>query len=108
MKNEINDSFYCSAGKYKAKCSMFYQCYQDSCASRHRKHPTPEQYKEEYGEEYPDNSAVYALQENSGWFILPLKEAVRRNRIGVTLNFVSAIVCACTPFGKPDDNWRPE
>jgi hypothetical protein len=21
---------------------------------------------------------------------------------------IKDIVCACTPFGKPDNNWRPE
>jgi hypothetical protein len=63
---------------------------------KHRKHPTPEQYKEEYGEEW--TGVVYGRRsENRKWVF------------GSRLDFVpeTLIVCACTPFGMPDNNWRP-
>jgi hypothetical protein len=109
MLDEISKDFYCSAGKYKAKCSIFYHCYQNNCASRHRKHPTPKQYKEEYREDVPDNMAVWVLDHE--WILMTwseYKKGYLQNIIniifGVTVPFV---VIACTPFSKPETNWRP-
>jgi hypothetical protein len=107
MKNEINKDFYCSAERYDnlfcrgsgATCDA-----NRSCNAYHRKHPTPEQYKEEYGGEYPDDGAVYVLKSNlrggSEWCVVAYFTAKREG--------YKPIVCACTPFGCPDDNWRPQ
>jgi len=83
MKNEIDKDFYCSANfptciRSEGGETIMERDILDCaiCSNKHRKHPTPEQFKEEYGEDYPD--------------------------------FYSNIICACTPFGKPDDDWRPK
>ena len=76
----------------------------------HRKWPTPEQYREEYGREYPDDWAVYV------WEYIPYpnndykyKWVVKDYLFAKTLPLKDKIIiCACTPWGKPPDNWRPE
>jgi hypothetical protein len=103
-KGEIDKDFYCSGGfKLNDKgCRIFSRlnCDKDHCRQRHRKHPTPEQFKEEYGEEYPDEGAVYAFdEEKCEWRINTYFAAKHCNLLAV---------CACTPWGKPDKKWRPE
>jgi hypothetical protein len=123
-KNEINKDFYCSANayvtqeqaslQYKDGCTYspsswkydYTQCDHVSCRNYHRKHPTPEQYKEEYGREYPEDGAVYCFAfDDAGfsWIIGEHKQVEKYRNIDE-----EPIVCDCTPFGKPDDNWRPE
>jgi hypothetical protein len=109
MKNEINKDFYCSAGFNKE--NNYYDLAGDicpvmtgeqPCSCCHRKHPTPEQYKGEYGKEYPADGEVCAYikdDENTGWYI----------GYHASVKYMGyQMVCACTPFGKPDKNWRPE
>jgi len=72
MKGEIDKDFYCSANLYRdGKCSIVKVCIPSfGCDCRRRKYPTPEQYKEEYGEDYPDTGAIYYLEEEfhfEGW-----------------------------------------
>jgi len=114
--NEIDKDFYCSAN-----CYDFTECYRypsmetiycrhenKGCACYHRKHPTPEQFKEEYGKEYPDDGAVYVLIKSlkgSGYWNIDGYGRYLAEMGGVIENL---IVCACTPYGKPDDNWRPK
>ena len=62
----------------------------------------PEQFKEEYGVEYTDDGAVYYEEEGdtSYWW-----DTINYGEIkGTDL----LIVCACTPFGCPSKEWRPE
>jgi hypothetical protein len=67
-----------------------------------RKHPTPGQFKEEYGREYPEDGAAYALLQGvKGWTICDYKMAKGFNEKS------EPVVCACAPFGKPGDDWRP-
>jgi len=117
MKGEINKEFYCSANKIvRDRMGNFISCLIDfgdetctGCCNYHRKHPTPEQYKEEYGEEYHDDWAVYVLFEtviSSSWTAALFSEA--KSSIAKNPSFYSNIICACTPFGSPDDDWRPE
>jgi len=112
MINEIDKDFYCSGNNYVIRnyygsCSLDKLCH--SCNCHHRKHPTPEQFKEEYGEEYPDDGAVYVLFETvvscnyTASLFSEAKASIEKNP-----RFYSNIVCACTPFGKPDSDWRPE
>jgi len=109
MKDEINTDFYCSG---RCPYLAHFGCDEPlclKCNNRHRKHPTPEQFLEEYGEEYPDDAAVYVLFEttiSSEWDAELFSEA--RHSIAKHPSFYSNIICACTPFGKPDDKWRPE
>jgi hypothetical protein len=89
------------------------------CNYYHRKHPTPKQYKEEYDEEYSNDWAVYVQCQNTdgAWSAMGYHERLRNgtcvdydnkncNACKDTPNRL--VVCACTPFGKPDNDWRPE
>ena len=117
MKNEIDGDFYCSANCYREgwciRGSFQSQCKFENktCGNYHRKHPTPEQYKEEYGKEYPDDGAVYFRvwyhDHWTGWSLyfwgetnIPTGHTVK-DSLKVSGEKVQ-IVCACTPFGRPD------
>jgi hypothetical protein len=68
---------------------------------------TPEQWEKRTGEQWPDDWAVYALQEDLTWAAMPYFVAkVRMNHESDYL-FVIAIICA-TEAGPPPDGWRPE
>ena len=113
MKGEIDQNFYCLATRNSPKlsCGLFEKCRagKEDCFFRHRKRPTLEQYREEYGEDYPDSGAVYFIDKEN-----PL---VERSWSTDALCFLKAIklsgmkdfhiVCACTPWGNPPDDWRP-
>jgi len=107
MLGELKDkNFYC-CGFSTDLCGHFPVC-PENCRMRHRKHPTPEQFKEEYGEEYPDDGAVWYrhLYEEGFmdyWALNTFSEAKELTDEGI-----DQIVCACTPFGKPDKDWKPE
>jgi hypothetical protein len=107
MENELGKNYYCSSGY----CSHLDKDYQSKskkvplhcmgCKNKHRKYPMPSEYKEEYGNEYPDDGAVYGY--NNGicaWMIYDYFDAKRYSNI-------EPIVCACTPFGKPERDWKP-
>ncbi len=71
------------------------------CTCKKRKWPTPKQFKEEYGYEW--EGAVYYLI-NDHWE--PAFD-VGYNRIYFA-DGEPIKVCACTPFGIPPKDWRPE
>ena len=102
MKWEIDNDFYCSADAFtkenieEQQCCFMGSCEGYDCLHKHRKHPTPEQFKEEYGEEW--TGAIYVLWGDE-WRVLADKKVC---------NDKSICVCACTPFGKPDNSWRPQ
>jgi len=106
-KNEINGDFYCSAGLYKdgdcRECLCGCQTCKVDCENYHRKHPTPKQYKKEYGREWPDDGAVYCQHHSTNWFVSYWENAIDAYKAGNCL-----VVCACTPFGKPPQDWRPK
>jgi hypothetical protein len=110
--NKINEEFYGSAGVFdNGYCRRYYggcpapKC-KTSCENYHRKHPTPSQFQKEYGYEYPDKNLVCFTypEEGMDWSYGKWGE-VREYRKHD--NEVIA-VCDCTPFPKPDANWRPE
>ena len=115
MIGEINKGFYCSGSYYasnKEGCILFESECNTQCGKYHRKWPTPEQFLEEFGEEYPDDAAVYELIETpeKGFDDKPKPffwntSEYRNTRL---LFPESLIICACTPWGKPPDNWRPQ
>lgn len=103
MKGEIDKRFYCSSELYEDGYCLEGISTCINCASYHRKWPTPEQYREEYGEDYPDDGAVYYIDSDDPrdtWELDILANAIEDERY--------AIVCCVTPWGKPPDNWRPE
>jgi hypothetical protein len=108
MLGEIDRDSYCSANDYSVgKCVVtdnHSECYH--CLDNyHRKYPTPEQFKEEHGEEwkgavYYHCTATYCDDEceAKGW--------LANDEYGCLCEPI--IICACTPWGKPPDDWRPE
>jgi hypothetical protein len=110
MKGDIDRDFYCGAGVVMTDCCAYqsHACTFE-CECCHRKWPTPEQYKKEYSEEYPEDGAVwwckdYGIAGYSDWTLdtYAKADAYRKAWYGV------CIACACTPWGKPPDDWRPE
>jgi hypothetical protein len=96
MKGSINQNWYCSLLVSGGKCNQPNPtpC-NSSCTYCHRKYPTPDQFREEYGEDW--KGGIYALVNISGvigWYELP------------RLEINAPIVCACTPFGLPHRDWR--
>lgn len=129
MLTVIDKDFYCSAGLYSfdphlnetaiVSCitGNMYEKRCKDCLNRHRKHPTVEQFKQEYGFEYPDDGAVWYRYrflddgDNGGtnwydWHLKTFKEA--KMPLVTWQKHEIQIICACTPFGKPDNTWRPE
>jgi len=113
MKGELDRDWYCQHWeKPKEQCKQYGEhgvetCHGDGkkcCYFCRRKHPTLEQYREEYGVEYQKDGAIYYLEKAfplAGWNTAELW----------TLEPLPAedyfVVCACTPWRKPDRNWRP-
>ena len=110
--NEIDGDFYCADNFLKkfangTFCTSSYSksciCLDNKCTLRHRKWPTPEQFREEYGREWPDDAPVHYLDDdhlNHAWELDLHVNAVDDERY--------LIVCASTPWGKPPGDWRPE
>jgi len=112
MKGEIDRDFYCSGTFFggsewcNSKNRICVGISGDNifCSCYHRKRPTPEQYRTEYGEDYPERGAVYFMRKeppaNDTWYV---------ERLGPPEHLSHClVVCACTPFGPPPDDWRPE
>jgi len=118
MLVEIDKDFYCSGGFYKnGWCDFRYpkarNC--EKCSMRHRKYQTPEQYKEEYGEEWTDDDAVYCFIEDD-WFVISYgryKELYSGYLKQTNYNEYAIIftkypcICASSPYRKPPQDWRP-
>jgi hypothetical protein len=92
-------------------------CPCDICPAFHHKWPTPEQFKEEYGEHPSFESLVWeqradadSPQPDFKWVPVLYKYADKHRRYEDTDGVFryGSIVCACTPWGKPPDDWRPE
>ena len=124
MLGEIDRDFYCSAGLFDVEldnlnklCNGSGNCHKNlegqRCGCVRRKWPTPEQFLEEYDEEYQDDWAVYwscivAAGKEPGWNLSLYKEAKKEAKQASSYSNVSVvIVCACTPWGKPPEDWRP-
>ena len=101
MKGEIDKDFYCALGRDKKKqrdlCNN--ECAFCDCEAYQRKWLTLEQFKLEYETDYPDDWAVYVLTFGGKWEVY---------RYDTFKDEDMLIVCACTPWGKPPADWRPE
>ena len=115
MKGEIDRDFYCAArrsytgnGEFEGYsiCLGANRICIGSCQCYHRKWPTPEQFFKEYGKVYPDGGAVYVREcptmTQKTWAVWSYKKAKEAFEPFIP------IVCACTPWGKPPNDWRPE
>ena len=128
MLSEINKDFYCSRLLDNEDCidADFYPEEKVKCANaevwncdcRHRKHPTLEQFEEEYGKEAPDHLPMWVWlkdkQNGDGWGLVEahniklIKKAHEPLFLGdIEISEDAPAVCACSPFDKPDMNWRP-
>ena len=110
---ENSKDFYCSAG-YKKHCGYENEdC--TGCPNYHRKHPTPAQFEQEY--RFKWEGGVYFLDGCLGWAftsykawkmtITELAAEAGHNNFKLKAD-VYPCVCACTPFGCPGKDWRPE
>ena len=112
---EINKDFYCSAGLYMGdkdclindgtgykECVHFNNI--QTCRNYHRKHPTPEQFEKEYGFKYSDDGAVWIIYDTDDpdWELMTLEKARDIVNCSSTAIVIGEIICACTPWGKPD------
>ncbi len=79
------------------------------CTCKKRKYPTPGQFEKEYGYEWEGLIYLrtdYPIEKTNGekgeWKYDEFKKGTvyDKNRVDV--------VCACTPFGIPPKDWRPE
>jgi len=124
MKGEIDKDFYCSSFSFfNGICGLGDRsdsyCGKENCPSYHRKHPTPEQFKKEYGEDVPDGMLVYV---DVSWLVLDDGQLVRTYsphtygkykdivEMGIAkygFYEVHGVYCACTPFAPKKDR-RPE
>jgi len=99
---EISNDLFCGRTDF-CDAAISNGCEGLSCGECHRKWPTPEQFKEEYGEEYPDDGAIYFVEDDFYRDEISWKAGTYKD------DFSSAyIVCACTPFGNPPADWRPQ
>ena len=111
MTGEIDRDFYCPEDRDTINDCIDREERCDLCDGRQRKWPTPEQYKQEnQGREYPTGWAVYIrLEGRTGWLV----DEYGKTKDGAYVYMhqrrkVSHVVCACTPWGRPPNNWRPE
>jgi hypothetical protein len=121
---EIDKDFYCSAEYFdNGQCFIYEGCLHNliyrgdckgylGCKNLHRKHPTPEQFKEEYGEEWTGAVYSHCCDSNNGDYSDCTSEKCKYFGWGDGEEYGCLVepitVCASTPFGKPDDDWRPE
>jgi len=100
-----NSDFFCATGQQQT-CPVCDESCAD-CGNWRRKWPTPEQLKKEHGTKWKDEDAVYRLDVDQGsnhvWNLFDFFTAKYMNRFGTK----QPIVCACTPYGKPNSKWRP-
>ena len=118
MKGEIDKDFYCSLGHKVNPC--IYTCNRnvsrgcdDTCRGYHHKWPTLEQFQEKWDKKW--DGAVYAICEHreschenchEDWMLRECVEDAMGDICHADQKAI--IVCACTPWGKPPADWRPE
>jgi len=110
MLGEIDKNFYCSTDSYISEydqCVLFgeteiTECTKENCRYCRHKHPTPEEFKKEFGFDVPEDMPVWYIDSDDPedeWMLDIYYLAVERQRY--------KIVVACTPF-IPSNSWRPE
>jgi hypothetical protein len=130
MMNCIDDDLYCTGDYYQngmclmngSGCGRMRSSI--GCNHCHRKYPSPEEYREEYGEDLGEDFPVWLIIPEArqyivltstettmydDWTLMLYSEALKLQEFEQEGDFSPevCIVCACAPFGKPDNNWRP-
>jgi len=121
MKSEIDNNHFCGSHTDPNNCHGFDSKYSNGCFRQsksssmrtskklpyckycHRKHPTPEQFKEEYGRDVSKWMPVWIALYNGPW---KLDYFYRYTQLSSMGDEVYCVI-ACTPLEAPDDNWRP-
>jgi hypothetical protein len=105
---ERND-FYCASRRVCPHPENSFECL--DCLDRLHKWPTLKQFKKEFNEDYPDDAPVWKrakLPPVAGicpvWKLYRYGQAKQEQRV-FSLYF---IVCACSKYGKPFDEWVPD
>ena len=101
---EISDDLFCGRTDF-CDAAVSNGCEELSCGECHRKWPTPEQFKEEYGKDW--TGAVYYHCTN-GECDTNDCTAKEWSTKGYGCLCDPIVICACAPFGWPDKDWRPE
>ena len=96
----MRDGYYCSAIGQCQEGWCHHESAGEPCENFHRKYPTPEQFKEEYGQDYPDEGAAYGYYEHT---LENCRYAIGSYGGLKSAENVLKIICACTPF-VPDKN----
>ena len=108
MTGEINKDFYCVMGTddccFEYGSENYRRC-GISCPHKKHKHPTPEQFKAEYGYEVPADFPVWSRTKRtdgtwSDWQVSDYNSFAKCTMYGVQT------VCACTPWGKPPKEYE--
>jgi len=115
---ESNKNYFCVRGKcWLDIIDKQYNCVDANgdffqkncgCGNLHLKYPTPKEFFNEYGFEYPESGAVYVLENNGDedcWNILDWGEIQEASGRNIDKEIV---ICACTPFGAPPVDYRPK
>jgi len=113
---EIEKDFYCVLGDGVIGHSHLCCAFCTDCPLKRRKYPTPEQYEKEYSEEVPDYMPVWYMwipgSIDAKWELGIYREVKSHWEDGEYGKLMTEtpffIICACTPFPKPDNDWRPE
>jgi hypothetical protein len=111
--NGVDKDFFCPVFILGAICEHKGKMDCNSCTAKCHKWPNPEQFKKEYGREYPDDGLVWykfpSDTDHTEWHYMYYAD-LRAQLIKPWCKERDTviIICACTPWGKPPDGWRPE
>ena len=130
MKGEIDRNFYCLIDAYGKEngedgcgdpCGDTIKCCKGRCSYYRRKWPTPEQFESEYGVKwegavymtciYPKKTPRTRGTLHSYCDQCPASSGWITHKYGMAIScggFKPETVCACTSWGKPTVDWRPE
>ena len=121
MAGEIDRDFYCAQySNPKEECAIKTVCVSSAeggwCRCRHRKWPTPAQFEKEYGYEYPDDAGAWIRivddpsDSFNDWTLATYADAMQYARESEEEDYPPdvCIVVACTPFGRPPNDWMPQ
>ncbi|MCL2092985.1 MAG: hypothetical protein FWH12_02215 [Treponema sp.] len=105
---EINKTHFCSTGEMIKTMTGEIHCHGkennqcEFCRNYKKKWLTVREFEREHWRPYPDEGAVYYIDGNDPndvWGITSYGDAKDDERF--------IIVCACTPWGCPPNDWRP-
>lgn len=100
----FNTTLYCPLTYYRKTCEQHQNSLAKGCFMKHRKYPTPEQFKKEYGFDW--EGAVYWLNRNNKNYKWEVADNI--SDVGSEEEiYYYCVICACTPWGKPPADWRP-